>query len=1356
MIEHLHLQKDASVITNPWADIQKSNLTASYEYLCHIGEVKEWIEDCIQEELPSIMRFEENLRNGIILAKLSNWILPESAKKIYHGNKLQFRHSDNINHYFTTLKVIDLPITFWFELPDLYDKKNIPKVIYSIHALSHFLAHRNMAPCIKNLVGKLEFTNEELNVTQKELDSLGVMIPNFKSLKAALKNVIPEDDETHYRVLPTPELINSEDSDDEDNNICAVKENNNNNQSIEHMEYNHLWLKKSQLKILILIQSSIRKKLAIKKLNQLQNRTPHSDSFSFILNQLQTRPDEVTSRNKPKSKQLVIQQSTSEWGIKLQAHCRGYSKRRKIKELNDYYLNHLDVIIWVQRRFRKRLMEDKIKHLVLNTNESETSFVNEYSSLNESSPISEDISINNDEPSVNENISAIEAIVVNKDSSVCNNISLNKDSSLCEGTTINRNVFKSDDVPVEIDLPVNEYLSVNDLPVNEESFIDEESFVDEESSINEELSVDEEPSINEVSVDEEISVNEDLSVNALRAFAHLLNDCDFDFDCELAINELRQQITERIQENNQLDGHINTLDIYIALFVKNAATLEEVMMHSGALKKNKQKILRDLVYSNSLEHDPHSLNGIDKISRQRLEHYQHLIYLLQTEPKYLARLLSALTNHQLIGEYTNYSTLVSTVLSMFSYATNSREEYLLINLCKYCISEEIKMIHHAQDFLRGNHVFMKLILQTNRGVKEREFFKKLIQPLVAPIIENEYLDLEINPINIYKRLINEEEINTGIPTSRPLNVSEMEAFSNQDVKKRLFLHLNHLQQVTEQFLISILSSANDVPYGIRIIARELRQSLESSFPSEPQDRIVKIIGHFLYYRYLNPAIIAPEQYDVINTIVNPNQRKNLAEISKMLHYISSGKTFDDHYLSSLNKYVITASERFSNWFLEVTNVEDPEFYFGIDALDDYMNTQKPTVYMNSAELFHLHYVLENNIDILQPEIKSKAFYLNSNDIDTPLYDLVKMIGSSTYKPNTKLSNEPTFPLSLCSHRTNLSMDNNTRLRQIAFDTKRLVVHVIKNQTGSTILGILQAPVDQQHEEAWENYKIKEFLNIQSKPYNDMAAIYSKRRYLKLNGTETLLDLNEISFLQLKQLTHRLLLHLERCNIISEDNGFQSIINMIAHDISEKNVMRKQRERELERMKTIIVHLNQKREYLLDQSNRYEDYFNGCMESMANKKNKKGNGSNNSSGSSSYKSSLSSLSLLFSSQYFHIRSLQKSGIPVPQFGTYKYTAKQLYDRGILVNVDFIGISKKNYDRIAMVFSMNQPGIINIVAGLDGSKYLPAPSSMVVTVDLKYEELLQIQYEGSQIISLLDDSVKVNLNLLIYFINKKFYS
>ena len=49
--------------------------------------------------------------------------------------KLQYRHSDNINYFFDALEVVRLPQIFLFETTDLYEKKNIPKVIYCIHAL---------------------------------------------------------------------------------------------------------------------------------------------------------------------------------------------------------------------------------------------------------------------------------------------------------------------------------------------------------------------------------------------------------------------------------------------------------------------------------------------------------------------------------------------------------------------------------------------------------------------------------------------------------------------------------------------------------------------------------------------------------------------------------------------------------------------------------------------------------------------------------------------------------------------------------------------------------------------------------------------------------------------------------------------------------------------------------------------------------------------------------------------------------------------------------------------------------------------------------------------------------------------
>lgn len=101
---------------------------------------------------------------------------------------------------------------FIFELTDLYEKKNIPKVIYCIHALryvfpfcllstrtegllSHLLARRGMAQRIGNLIGHLHFSDDELQKTQKGLKESGVAMPNFGNVGRELAKEINEEPE---------------------------------------------------------------------------------------------------------------------------------------------------------------------------------------------------------------------------------------------------------------------------------------------------------------------------------------------------------------------------------------------------------------------------------------------------------------------------------------------------------------------------------------------------------------------------------------------------------------------------------------------------------------------------------------------------------------------------------------------------------------------------------------------------------------------------------------------------------------------------------------------------------------------------------------------------------------------------------------------------------------------------------------------------------------------------------------------------------------------------------------------------------------------------------------------------------
>ncbi|KAG6440461.1 ras GTPase-activating-like protein IQGAP1 [Manduca sexta] len=171
--------------------------TVAYEYLCRLEEAKLWMEACLKEKLPTATEFEESLRNGVYLAKLANFIYPEllPLNKIYDIDQkrykymgVQFKHTDNINKFLQILKKTELPVTFQPETTDIYDKKNMPKVIYCIHALSSHLFKLGKAPLIHDVFGKVTFTDEELDTVSKDLQKCEHPLPMFQKIGGILSN----------------------------------------------------------------------------------------------------------------------------------------------------------------------------------------------------------------------------------------------------------------------------------------------------------------------------------------------------------------------------------------------------------------------------------------------------------------------------------------------------------------------------------------------------------------------------------------------------------------------------------------------------------------------------------------------------------------------------------------------------------------------------------------------------------------------------------------------------------------------------------------------------------------------------------------------------------------------------------------------------------------------------------------------------------------------------------------------------------------------------------------------------------------------------------------------------------------
>uniref|UniRef100_A0A8C4XH72 Calponin-homology (CH) domain-containing protein n=1 Tax=Erpetoichthys calabaricus TaxID=27687 RepID=A0A8C4XH72_ERPCA len=175
------------------------------------------MEACLDEELPPTTELEEGLRNGVYLAKLGNFFAPRvvSVKKIYDREQtrykatgLHFRHTDNVIQWLNAMTEIGLPKIFYPETTDIYDRKNMPRCIYCIHALSLYLFKLGLAPQIQDLYGKVDFTEEEINNMKSELEKYGIQMPAFSKIGGILANELSVDEAAlHAAVIAINDAI---------------------------------------------------------------------------------------------------------------------------------------------------------------------------------------------------------------------------------------------------------------------------------------------------------------------------------------------------------------------------------------------------------------------------------------------------------------------------------------------------------------------------------------------------------------------------------------------------------------------------------------------------------------------------------------------------------------------------------------------------------------------------------------------------------------------------------------------------------------------------------------------------------------------------------------------------------------------------------------------------------------------------------------------------------------------------------------------------------------------------------------------------------------------------------------------
>jgi Ras GTPase-activating-like protein IQGAP2/3 len=199
---------------------------------------------------------------------------------------------------------------------------------------------------------------------------------------------------------------------------------------------------------------------------------------------------------------------------------------------------------------------------------------------------------------------------------------------------------------------------------------------------------------------------------------------------------MRKVVVTKVKTNDQAEQDINRLDIMIGLMLKNKIEWDEINSQRG-------QIAQRLNSTMTTTSDPLDLKALNKSARRRLELYEGLFYILQTQPEYLARYFARIKDTTLSEpDIKKFETLVMT---LYSYAQKRREEYFLLRLIARAVQEEMKPVKAPEEFAKGSYMWSRVLTGYIRGTKERKFLRDIFAPLIRQMMGDHALDLECDP-----------------------------------------------------------------------------------------------------------------------------------------------------------------------------------------------------------------------------------------------------------------------------------------------------------------------------------------------------------------------------------------------------------------------------------------------------------------------------------------------------------------------------------------------------------------------------------------------------------------------------------
>lgn len=758
------------------------------------------------------------------------------------------------------------------------------------------------------------------------------------------------------------------------------------------------------------------------------------------------------------------------------------------------------------------------------------------------------------------------------------------------------------------------------------------------------------------------------------------------------LNSLKRKIASGSKRNFIVEGDLAGLDKKISVLIRNKISLDEILSSKGDISEN----LKELTV---LIKDP-----------SQRELYGRMFYLLQRNTDYIAHLAGNV-------KLAEIDSLLQTVMfTLYGNQYEEDEEHLLLTMFRTVMTEELEKAIGINDLFRSNSALTRMLTTYTRRSAGQEFLKITFRDILGEIVADSEMNLEISPNKVFDEYVNDYEVRNGTPYEGEKKLPTEECAKMPFIQEIIRPRIPIIERYISRFIDQYERNINLVPYGIRWICKQVKLIVLEKWPETDWRQACTMIGGFFILRFVNPAIITPAAYMILDQTPGTTARRNLTVLAKIQQNLSNCARFSDvkePYMTPLNYIFDRHSDRFLRFLDSLTEVDDLDHHLSLDKyvyLTKFTKNQMITISLN--EMYLIHSLLLKYRSVLAPEDPQSG----EGGEEDPLLKILSLM--PTAPPQLPRSENPEVELKLIAPEAKEDFGDE-QLAQVAperlfSETKYYLFNVIRKlPTGMKLRNDLVIPL------------LDQISEILSAATNGGSSSSSTTKHMVANIKKIESNLRQ----------------LEALEVTSESDNFLILRQDLSNDITNISSRIKRVEGDISRLKTVLNALDEQYKNVQAQIDTYRQYLDNVrqMVSGAPSSSSGGKASSSVTSMSSSSSIVGGTSSMSSSSSGSSSKKDKDKDPRVVVVTF---ASLLKDKIVVTTPP--GLETEKLSNVNVQFFMVSPGIFDVTLSVNGHEKGKEK--------LLLDELLESQANGHQTEK--TDVLEYNVNLMLYFINKKF--